>query len=695
LPIINPAKDIILGCYYLTGLEENVLGENKIFASPQEAIMSYQLGKLALRAKIKVMLVKKDSPLVLVQTEKLKKAKAGKAVDELVYEVIETTCGRVIFNQALPSDFPFVNELVNSKKLSKILSRMIEKYSQESVQEFLDKIKELGFEYSTESGISWGMDDLIVPKEKPQLLAEAEAEVEKIKQHFAKGFLSKKEKSVKLIEVWQRMKEKIEKLVPTTLPKDGPVFSMIDSGARGSWAQPVQMAGMKGLVTSPSGRIIELPIKHSFKEGFDVLEYFISTHGARKGTADTALRTSASGYLTRRLVDVAHNMIIFEEDCGDTKGWEVFKEDARETGQDFRFKIVGRIVLEDLKDAEGVTFVKANEFIGWEQAAKIDQTEHIQRLRVRSPLTCQAVRGLCQQCYGWEMGRNAMVEIGAAVGIVAAQSIGEPGTQLTMRTFHMGGVSGGGDITRGLPRVEEVFEARSPKGEGVMVMTDGIVKEVDLEKGIIRIQSTGVAVANEKKKKPKPNSKAAKKEIDILEYRIPAETEVYAKKGDVVKSGQALCQGSLDLKKLFKVLGQTITKRYIMKEIQRIYASEGIDIHEKHLETIVKQMFARVRIVDQGDGPWVPGQIVSSSEFGEINQQLEKAKKQPAKAKTILLGITRVALTSDSFLSSASFQETSRVLIRAALEGREDKLMGLKENVMIGRLIPAGTGFRK
>ncbi len=698
LPIINPAKDIILGCYYLTGLEEGAKGENKIFASPQEAIMSYQMERLSLRAKMKVRMKSKVSRTAIsVKTEKqAKKSKKEKSADEQDnYEVLETTCGRVIFNQALPDDLAFVNEQINSKKLSKIISRIIENYPQEKVQEVLDKIKEVGFEYSTLSGISWGMDDLIVPKEKPQLLEKAEEEVEKIEKHFEKGFLSRKEKSAKLIEVWQRMKEEVEKLVPATLPKDGPVFSMIDSGSRGSWAQPVQMAGMKGLVTSPSGRIIELPIKHSFKEGFDVLEFFISTHGARKGTADTALRTSASGYLTRRLVDVAHSMIIFEEDCGDNKGWEVLKEDARETGQDFRFKIVGRIVLEDVKDSEGNLVVKTNDFISWDQAAKIDQAENVQKLRIRSPLTCQAVRGLCQKCYGWEMGRNSLVDIGSAVGIVAAQSIGEPGTQLTMRTFHMGGVSGGGDITRGLPRVEEVFEARIPKGEAVMSMTDGIVKEIDLEKGIIKVQSTGVPSEQKKKSKKSAAKKSSRQDTDILEYRIPAETEIYAKKGDIIKSGQALCQGSLDLKKLFKLLGQTITMRYIMKEIQRIYVSEGIDIHEKHLETIVRQMFARMRVVDQGDGPWVPGQIVSASEFREINQQLEKAKKQPGKAKTILLGITRVALTSDSFLSSASFQETSRVLIRAALEGREDKLLGLKENVMIGRLIPAGTGFRK
>ncbi|MBM4177388.1 DNA-directed RNA polymerase subunit beta', partial [Candidatus Gribaldobacteria bacterium] len=450
---------------------------------------------------------------------------------------------------------------------------------------------------------------------------------------------------------------------------------------RGSWAQPVQMAGMKGLVTSPSGRIIELPVKHSFKEGFDVLEYFISTHGARKGTSDTALRTSASGYLTRRLVDVAHEMIISEKDCKDEQGYEVFKEESEEIGQDFRLKIVGRISVGDIKDPKTKEIIaKKNEAINWTQAKVIDDNEKIKSVKVFSPITCKSRRKVCQKCYGWDMGRNDLVELGLAVGVIAAQSIGEPGTQLTMRTFHTGGVSSVGDITRGLPRVEEVFETRTPKGESIIVLNDGVVKDIDLENGRIKIASP---------------SKVKKGKEDLLEYRLPLDIEVFVKKGDEVKAGQGLCQGSLDLKKLYKLTSQERTQRYIVQEIQRIYSSEGINIHDKHIEVIVRQMFSRARIVDPGDGPWVPGQIVTKSAIAEINQKIKKEGKAPVKAKTILLGISRVALTSDSFLSSASFQETSRVLISAALSGAEDRLRGLKENVIIGRLIPAGTSFRK
>jgi len=673
LPIVTPTKDMVLGCYYMTGIKEDEQKENlKVFGSEQEAILVNQLDELPLREKIKVLLVDKT--------------KANEK--NIKPEMVETSVGRILFNQSLPDDFPFVNDQVNSKKISKIVSKIIETHTLEQAQQTLDRIKDLGFEYSTLSGISWGMDDVIVPKEKPALIAEAEKEVDKIESHYEKGFLSAKERSAKLIEIWQTVKQKIEKLVPLNLPKDGPVYSMIDSGARGSWAQPVQMAGMKGLVTSPTGRIIELPVKNSFKEGFDVLEYFISTHGARKGTSDTALRTSASGYLTRRLVDVAHDIIISGNDCGDKVGAEILRERADETGQDFKFMFVGRVVLKDVKDPNTKeTIVKAGEIISWDQARRIDDAG-VKNLTARTPLTCCDLRRVCRKCYGFDMGRNKLVEEGTAVGVVAAQSIGEPGTQLTMRTFHTGGVSSVGDITRGLPRIEEIFEMRSPKGEATMAISDGVVKEVDLEKGRIK-----VAVKVEAKTKKAKIAKEVKEEI--IEYMVPAETEVYVKKGDEIKAGRALCGGSLDLKKIFKIMGVAETQKYILQEIQKIYAAEGINIHDKHIEIMIKQMFSRIRVSDSGDGPWVPGQIVTRAEFEETNELLKKAGKATGKAKPAILGISRVALTSDSFLSSASFQETSRVLIKAALEGKEDKLTGLKENVIIGRLIPAGTGFKR
>ena len=659
LPIITPAQDIILGCYYLTGEDEGARGEGKVFGSFEEVILAYQLDALGLRAKIKVSVL-----------ATLKKS-----------DLIQTTCGRIIFNGALPPAFPFCNEQINSKKLSGMIGKITEKYSERETQETLDKIKELGFNFATLSGISWGMDDLIVPPQKQDLLQEAQKIVDKIEDQFKKGLLSKKERTSKVIEIWQGVKEKVEKLVPQTLPKDGPVFSIIDSGARGSWAQPVQMAGMKGLVASPTGRIIELPIKHSFKEGFDVLEYFISTHGARKGTADTALRTSASGYLTRRLVDVGHEVIVLEKDCGDKKGTEVFRKDSVEVDQNFRFKIVGRISLEDIRRKDSKKpIVKKGEIIDWEEAREIEKAG-IGKARVRSPLSCKSRRGICQKCYGWEMGRNKLVEIGTAVGIIAAQSIGEPGTQLTMRTFHLGGVTGAGDITRGLPRVEEIFEARAPKGEGVMSLAAGIVKDIDMQGRVVKIKSV--------------SAENPKKTSEIIEYKIPPDSEIYVKKGDIVKPGQPISEGSLELKRLFKSTSLSETQRYILKEVQRIYTSEGIDIHDKHIEIIIRQMFSRLRITDSGDSPWAPGEVVSRAEFEEANRALGREGKKKAKGKVILLGISRVSLTSDSFLSAASFQETSRVLIKAALRGKEDKLQGLKENVMIGRLIPAGTGFRK
>ncbi len=659
MPVITPSKDMILGVYYMTALLAGANGEGKCFSNFDQVILAEQVGQIDLRAKVKVY---------------QEQGKGKKA------ELLETSCGRVIFNSALPEKAKYYNEQIDSKKLSQIISYVIQEFSLKDTQEMVDKIKEIGFEYATLSSISWGMNDLIVPPEKKELLAKAEKEVDRIEAHFNKGFLSKKEKSVKMIEIWQEMKEKIEKLIPETLPKDGPVFAMIDSGARGSWAQPVQMAGMKGLVTSPTGRIIELPIKNSFKEGFDVLEFFISTHGARKGTADTALRTSASGYLTRRLADVAHEMIVDEEDCGDKEGLEVRREDADEVGQDFRFKLVGRIVLEDVTlEGQKVPIVKKGELIGWQEAKAIVDSKY-QRLTVRSPLTCRNLRKVCQKCYGWEMGRNKMCEIGDAVGVIAAQSIGEPGTQLTMRTFHTGGVSSVSDITRGLPRVEEIFEARTPKGEAIISIVEGEVKFVDKETGVVKIET-------EKATK--------KKKAEIVEYKLPLDAEVYVKKGDMIKEGQALCQGSLDLKRLFKISGILETQRYILKEIQKIYAGEGIDIHDKHLEIMIRQMFSRVRVSDGGDSPWVAGQVISLAEFNEINAKLKKENKSLGKGKTIILGISRVSITSDSFLSAASFQETSRVLIKAALEGKEDKLLGLKENVMIGRLIPAGTGVHR
>ena len=569
----------------------------------------------------------------------------------------------------------------------------------------------MGFEHCTLSGISWGMDDLVVPKEKKKMLDEAEEEVDTIDTNYEKGLLSHEEKTSQKILVWQEVKTKLEVLLKTTLPEDGPVLSIINAGARGTWAQPVQMAGMKGLVNNPSGNIIELPIKSSFTEGFNILEYFISTHGARKGTADTALRTSSAGYLTRRLIDVSHDVITFEEDCGDKKGIVAQRKDAEELEQDFAFKLVGRVCLEEVvnpvrgQKASGGTenketsngasknvIVKKGDVITWQQAKEITK-EEIEKVLVRSPLTCRSFRGVCQKCYGWDLSRNQLVKLGEAVGVVAAQAIGEPGTQLTLRTHHLGGVAGVGDITQGLSRIEEVFEVRPPKGEAVMSLTEGKVVKIDEEKRIITIQPV-----KSSKEKVKGVKSEGKKSVDNkalpIDYKIPSRVAILVSKGDEVKENQPLCQGNLDLKKLYKSAGLSQTQLHTLKEVQRIYVSQGVDIHDKHIEVIIKKMFSKVRIKEEGQSDWVNGEIVDWSVFQEEVDRLKKLKKEPPNGVQLLLGISEVALASESFLSAASFQQTSRILIKAALEGKEDKLRGLKENVIIGKLIPVGTGFR-
>jgi DNA-directed RNA polymerase subunit beta' len=640
LPIVTLYQDIVLGCYYLTDIWENRKGEGKIFCSPEEAILAFELGEVDLKAKIKVR------------------------IDNVL---IETSVGRIIFNESLPKGFPFQNKLITHKELEKIVAEVLRQYPNEIINETLDKIKDLGFEYSTFSGITWGMDDLTVPSQKKEIIERAKKEIETIDKQYRMGLLSREEKSEKEIQVWTRARGEIEKLVPQTLPKEGPVFQMVNAGARGSWSQPIQMCGMKGLVINPMGEIIELPVLSSYKEGLKVLEYFISTHGARKGAADTALRTSSAGYLTRRLVDVAHEVIVKERDCGDKKGIEIFKSDADEIGQDFLTKIVGKVCLEDIKG-----IIKAGEIIDWEIGKRIVE-EKIEKVRVRSPLTCKTLRGVCQLCYGMDLGRNKLVELGEAVGVVAAQSIGEPGTQLTLKTFHLGGIAGV-DITMGLPRVEEIFEARSPKGEAILAEADGIVEKITSDKKVI--------------------IKTKLKNPSILEYSVPLKAAILVKEGQEVKKGTQISEGSVDLKKLLKLTNKENVWRYLLKELQKVYVSQGAPINDKHFEIIIRQMFSRVKVKDPGDSEFLPGQIIDKSTFFEKNRELKQKGKRPIRATQVLLGISKVALTTESFLSAASFQETTKVLIRASLSAKEDYLNGLKENVIIGKLIPAGTGFQ-
>ncbi|MFA5009204.1 MAG: DNA-directed RNA polymerase subunit beta' [Candidatus Paceibacterota bacterium] len=649
-PIMIPTKDIILGCYYLTKIVPGLLGEGKVFASSEDALISYNLKMIDLRASIKVRLDAES--------------------------FTETSVGRIIFNEVLPSDFPFQNEQMDSKAVKRMINKIVDIYGNQAA-ETLDKIKELGFKFATRSAISWGMDDLTVPKEKSKLISDAEQKIKVIEDYFEKGLLTKDEKATQVIEVWKKVKGEIEKLVPKAISSDSPVFSIVDSGSRGSWSQPVQMCGMKGLVANPAGKIIELAIKNSFKEGFDVLEYFISTHGARKGTADTALRTSTSGYLTRRLVDVGHDVIINEEDCGDEDGLVMYRKDSDEINQDFVHKIFGRVSLEKIVDSEtNETIVKKGDSITLKDAQRIKDL-HIPSVKVRSPMTCKCKRGICQKCYGLDLGWKKIVDFGEAVGVVAAQAIGEPGTQLTMRTFHTGGVAGEADITRGLPRVEELFERRAPKGEAEMCLKDGKVESIDEKTGIIKII---------------PLNGKSGKEPEVVEYKAPLNIEILVKEGDIVKKGDPLSIGSLDLKKLAKLLGKEATQLYIIKEIQRVYVSQGVSINDKHVEIIVRQMFSRVKIKDPGDSIYSAEEIISRAKMLEENEKLTKENKKKIEAEEIVLGLSKVALNTDSFLSAASFQETSKVLIEASLRGEEDLLRGLKENVIIGKLVPIGTG---
>jgi DNA-directed RNA polymerase subunit beta' len=649
-PIATPSQDIVLGIYYLTHIKENVKGQGKIFSSMDEAILAYQNDVAQLNAKVKV---------------------------EIDGKILETSVGRIILNDILPKELRFINEEMTKKELKALVTQILERYGQEEAAIFIDKIKDLGFKTVTKSGISWGMDDLEVPKNKAALIKKAEQDVETINGQYDMGLLTDEERRNRVIEVWSQVKDKIAEEVKNSLHTEGTVYSMIHSKARGSESVVVQMTGMKGLVAGPTGETIELPVRSSFKEGFNVLEYFISTHGARKGMADTALRTAVAGYLTRRLVDVAQDVIIQEEDCKDKEGSYLYKADSDEIGQSFAARVEGRFAIEDVIAPKGKKIiVPKDSLINKEQAKQIEEL-NIDKIKIRSVVTCKAKRGICQKCYGKDLGRNHLVDLGQTVGIVAAQAIGEPGTQLTMRTFHIGGVAGT-DITQGLPRVEEIFEARPPKGESVISEIDGKV----------------IDIVSENKKTMTIKVETQDKKKEVKEYSVASDSTIKVQKGDLVAKGTVLNEGHIDLKKLFQTLGREAVQRYITKQIQEIYASQGEGINDKHIEVIIRQMLSRVRVLDPADTDLLPGDIVEEDLFEEANREAKKRAGKPAKAESMITGITKVALSTESFLSAASFQETTRVLINAAVTGREDRLKGPKENVIIGRLIPAGTGFR-
>ena len=658
-PVVTPTQDIVMGIAYLTRLRPGSRGEGKYFSSPNEAILAYDFGWVDISAKINVRVTKTPK------------------YQGLQNNIMETSVGRLIFNSVIPRDYPFLNQEIKKKDLERLVGDLIQRYGVDETPGILDRIKVLGFRYSTESGISWGMDDVQVPEEKQELIKEAKEKRKTIEEQYNQGLLTDKERSEKVIELWTEVKRKVDEKAPATLALYGPIHYMVSSGARGNWAQINQLASMKGLVVNPAGRIIELPILSSYKEGLNVLEYFISTHAARKGMADTALKTASAGYLTRRLVDVVQDIIISEPDCKDEVGFEVFKKDYDKLGKNFSTRIFGRVLGRDIFERK-VLFKRGHLFsmVDAEQVASLG----MESVNLRSPITCRSVRGICQLCYGYDLGSNTPVKLGEAVGIVAAQAIGEPGTQLTMRTFHVGGIAGAADITMGLPRVEEIFEMRAPKNLSVISNVSGAV--------------SGIFESDDGSR-----SKIIKVLIDgggETEFLVPFGKTILVSQGEAVLPGSRITEGSIDMKELIAAAGAKAVQNYIISEVQQLYTFQGSSINDKHIETIVRQMFSRVRVKDPGSTKLTIGEIVEKSRLREENIRVKRESgATPAKAVQLLMGITNVALTAESLLSAASFMQTMRVLTNAAIEGKEDKLRGLKENVIIGRLIPAGTGYRK
>jgi DNA-directed RNA polymerase subunit beta' len=658
-PIVMPKMDMILGCYWMTKKVEGEMGEGMAFASPNRAITAFDLGVITFRAKIRVLGGDK------------------KRYDKFEGKPFETTVGRLFFNSILPEDFPYINEEINIKRMSLLVDELIMHYGIDATPKVLDKIKEFGFHYATYSGVTWGIDNVRVPEGKGAIVKGARGEEEVVREQFADGLLSDAEQNQKVIEIWEHAKKEIEKIIPETLDTRGSTYDLITSGARGNMGSLVQMCGMKGLIVNTSGATLDFPIIPSYIEGLSPLEYFITTHGSRKGAADTALNTAKAGYLTRRLVDVAQDVMVTEEDCGTKEGKKIVAVNGS-----FAKYMHGRVLLADIKDKEGVVIYKKGALIMKEDSRALEAMGIVEAY-VRTPLSCETTHGLCRMCYGLDLGRNCLIELGQAVGIIAAQAIGEPGTQLTLRTFHAGGVATV-DITTGLPRVEEIFERRIPKNPAIISETDGEVLEVK-DNGKEKI----IKVLSDIGGESKAGVKSREMEYVVAFRRIPL-----VKAGSRIKKGDLLTDGSAEINEIVKYGGKERAEDYIVDEINKVYDLQGASISRKHIEIIIRQMFSRKKIKDAGDSTFSPGEIVESIELTEENNRVKETEGgKPAIADTIVLGITEVSLTTKSWLSAASFQNTNRVLINNAVRGGVDNLRGLKENVIIGGLIPAGTGF--
>jgi len=668
-PITVPTQDMVLGSYYLTIEREGEPGEGKVFTSLDEAIMAYEEGYLGLHAKIKVR----------VQRE----------VDgQIKSKIIETTAGKLIFNEAIPQDLGLVDRsdpekmfdlevsnLVTKKELGRIIERCIKVHGTTETAIVLDRIKALGFKHSTKGAITVSVSDMVIPEVKKKYIEETEEKIENITKMYKRGLISEEERYNSVIQAWTETGENLTQALLDTLDRFNPIFMMSQSGARGSISQIKQLSGMRGLMADTSGRTLEIPIRANFREGLNVLEYFISTHGARKGLADTALRTADSGYLTRRLVDVSQDVIVREVDCGTTNGIEVSEiKDGSEVIEGLAERIVGRYTVEPVLHPEtGEVLIPADKRITDEDADKVIKAG-LKKVKIRSLLTCRSEYGVCAKCYGSNLATGEDVNVGESVGIIAAQSIGEPGTQLTMRTFHTGGVAGD-DITQGLPRVEELFEARKPKGLAVISEIPGVVK------------------INETKKKREVT--VTSEDGESRTYLIPYGSRIKVSDGDVVEAGDEITEGSVNPHDILKIKGVKGVQSYLLQEVQRVYRLQGVDINDKHIEVIIRQMLRKVKVEDAGDTNLLPGGLVDMFTFERENARVEAEGLRPATGKRALLGITKASLATESFLSAASFQETTRVLTEAAIKGKVDPLVGLKENVIIGKLIPAGTGMSR
>ena len=680
-PVAVPSQDMVLGIYYLTQERPGYPGEGKFFKSVNEAILAYENKVITLQSRIKVRCTKTMPDGTVLSGN------------------VESTLGRFLFNEILPQDLGFVDRsvpgnelllevdfLVGKKQLKQILEKVINTHGATKTAEVLDAIKATGYKYSTRAAMTVSISDMTVPPQKPEMIQKAQNIVDKITKNYKRGFITEEERYKEVVETWKKTDDELTRALLDGLDKYNNIFMMADSGARGSDKQIKQLAGMRGLMADTTGHTIELPIKSNFREGLDVLEYFMSAHGARKGLSDTALRTADSGYLTRRMVDVSQELIVRETDCCETrdeisgmyvKGFM----DGKEEIENLQERITGRFSCETIKNKDGEVLVKANHMITPKRAARImsegvnAEGGPIDQVKIRTILTCKCKVGVCAKCYGANMATGEPVQVGESVGIIAAQSIGEPGTQLTMRTFHTGGVAGG-DITQGLPRVEELFEARKPKGLAIITEIPGIAVINDTKKKreiIVTDQETG----------------------DSKTYLIPYGSRIKIMDGQLLEAGDELTEGSVNPHDILRIKGVRAVQDYMLREVQRVYRLQGVEISDKHIEVLVRQMLKKIRIEDNGDTEFLPGTLVDVLDFEEVNEQLEKEGKTPAEGKQVMLGITKASLATDSFLSAASFQETTKVLTEAAIKGKVDHLVGLKENVIIGKLIPAGTGLKR